>query len=410
MSSDKFWPCDIETLLKWVLEEEKHGQIFGIRKELFFVPQETDPFRMRRYGQLLETPLGVAAGPHTQLSQNLISAWLTGARYLELKTVQVLDEIEVTKPCIDMTDEGYNCEWSQELKLEQSFHEYLNAWIMLHILKDKFGWGSPGERGFIFNMSVGYNMEGILKPTVQRFLDKMQKCPDEKAEKIERLARFYPRVKTLDIADCICDNLTISTMHGCPPEEVEKIGRYFVEERKLNTTIKLNPTLLGSEGVRDILNNKLGFETQVPNLAFEHDLKYPDGVALIRSLLDSAKKSGVTFNIKLTNTLETSNQEQNLPKNEQMVYMSGRALHPISINVAARLQKEFKGALEISFSAGTDCFNFAEVLACNLKPVTVCSDILKPGGYGTSVAIPGGGTQGLAGGGRKNARRVRSSP
>ncbi len=382
MSSDQFWPCDIETLLKWVLEEEKHGQIFGIPKDLFFAPQKTDPFRMRRYGQLLETPIGVAAGPHTQLSQNLISAWLTGARYLELKTVQVLDEIQVTKPCIDMTDEGYNCEWSQELKLEQSFHEYLNAWIVLHILKDKFGWGSPGERGFIFNMSVGYNMEGILSPTIQRFLDRMQRCPDEKAEKIERLARFYPRVKALHIADFVSDNITISTMHGCPPEEVEKIGRYFVEERKLNTTVKLNPTLLGSEGVRDILNDKLGFETQVPNLAFEHDLKYSDGVALIRSLLDSAKKTGVSFNIKLTNTLESSNQEQNLPKNEKMVYMSGRALHPISINVAARLQDEFQGALDISFSAGTNCENVSEVLACNLKPITVCSDLLKPGGYG----------------------------
>jgi putative selenate reductase len=382
MKPDKFWPCDIETLLRWIMEEEKHGQIFGIQKELFFIPQETDPFRMRRYGQLLETPLGVAAGPHTQLSQNLISAWLSGARYLELKTVQVLDEIEVTKPCIDMTDEGYNCEWSQELKLEQSFDEYLNAWIVLHILKDKFGWGSPGERGFIFNMSVGYNMEGILSPTVQRFLDKMQKCPAEKAEKIERLARPYPRVKALDIADCITDNITISTMHGCPPDEVEKIGRYFIEERRLNTTVKLNPTLLGPEGVREILNNNLGFETQVPDLAFEHDLKYPDGVTLIRSLLESAKKSGVTFNIKLTNTLETSNKEQNLPKHEQMVYMSGRALHPISINVAARLQEEFQGALDISFSAGTDCFSIADVLACNLKPVTVCSDILKPGGYG----------------------------
>ena len=382
MGSDKFWPCDIETLLQWILEEEKHGQIFGIQKKLFFVPRETDPFRMRRYGQLLETPLGVAAGPHTQLSQNIISAWLTGARYIELKTVQVLDEIEVTKPCIDMTDEGYNCEWSQELKLEQSFHEYLNAWIVLHILKDRFGWGSTGERGFIFNMSVGYSMEGILSPTVQRFLDKMQHCPVEKAEKIERLARIYPRVKTLDIADGITDNITISTMHGCPPDEVEKIGRYFIEERRLNTTIKLNPTLLGLERVREILNKDLGFETQVPDLAFEHDLKYPDGISLIKSLLESAQKSGVAFNIKLTNTLETSNQEQNLPKNEQMVYMSGRALHPISINVAARLQEEFKGALDISFSAGVDCFNVADVLACNLKPVTVCSDILKPGGYG----------------------------
>ncbi len=177
MSSNKFWCCEVETLLKWILEEEKHGQIFGIQKDLFFIPRETDPLRMRRYGQLLETPLGVAAGPHTQLSQNLISAWLTGARYLELKTVQVLDEIEVTKPCIDMTDEGYNCEWSQELKLEQSFDEYLNAWIVLHILKDKFGWGSKVERGFIFNMSVGYNMEGILTPKMQRFLNRMQRLP-----------------------------------------------------------------------------------------------------------------------------------------------------------------------------------------------------------------------------------------
>ncbi len=382
MSSDKFWGCEIETLLQWILEEEKQGQIFGIPKELFFTPTETDPFRVHRFGQLLETPLGVAAGPHTQLSQNLIAAWLTGARYLELKTVQVLDELEVTKPCIDMTDEGYNCEWSQELKLDQSFEEYLNAWIILHILKDKFGWGTSKERGFIVNMSVGYNLEGILSPTVQRFLDRMQDCAEKKGAKIEGLAKFYPRVKELDIPDRISDNITISTMHGCPPEEVEKISRYFVTERKLNTTIKLNPTLLGLEHLRGILNDKLGFEAVVPDLAFEHDLKYTDGVALIRELLADARRSGVVFNIKLTNTLETANQEQNLPKNEKMVYLSGRALHPISINLAARLQAEFEGTLDISFSAGTDCYNFADVIACNLRPVTVCSDILKPGGYG----------------------------
>jgi len=382
MSGDKMWVCNIETLLKWILADEKQGRIFGIHKDLFYVPKATDPFRMLRYGQLLETPLGVAAGPHTQLSQNLISAWLTGARYMELKTVQILDELEVAKPCIDMADEGYNCEWSQELKLDQSFDEYLNAWIVLHILKDKFGWGAADEPGFIFNMSVGYNLEGIQSPTVQRFLDRMADCSEEKAQKLERLAGLYPRVKDLKIPDCMSDNITVSTMHGCPPDEVEKIGRYFVEERKLQTTIKLNPTLLGAERVREILNDKLGFKTHVPDLAFEHDLKYPDGVALIRSLMESAGKTGVDFNIKLTNTLETRNQDQNLPKNEQMVYMSGRALHPISINLAARLQTEFEGGLDISFSAGTNYANVASVLACNLKPVTVCSDLLKPGGYG----------------------------
>ena len=380
--SDRFTCCPIDKLLRWILEEEKQGEIFGIRKELFFIPQRGDAFKMKRYGQDLESPIGVAAGPHTQLSQNIISAWLSGARYMELKTIQTLDELEVTKPCIDMTDEGYNCEWSQELKLVQSFNEYLNAWIILHVLKDKFGWGRTGSPGFIFNMSVGYNLDGILNSNVQTFLDKMTDCAAEKAAKIDTLAGIYPAVKDLDIPDRITDNITISTMHGCPPDEIEKIGRYFIEDRKLHTTIKLNPTLLGPQQLRNILNNELGFEVEVPDLAFEHDLKYEAGLDLIRSLRASAAKVGVEFNLKLTNTLETSNRDQNLPENEQMVYMSGRALHPISIHLARRLQNEFNGELDISFSAGTDCFNVTDILACNMQPVTVCSDILKPGGYG----------------------------
>jgi putative selenate reductase len=168
--SDKLYPLSLNKLLSWILREEQHGKIFGYYKELFFAPKVDDPFRMKRYGQTLETPIGVAAGPHTQLSHNIVLAWLFGARYLELKTVQTLDEIEVTKPCIDMTDEGYNCEWSQELKLRQSFDEYLNAWIIIHILKDKFGWGEPQTPGFIFNMSVGYDLKGILNANVQEYL------------------------------------------------------------------------------------------------------------------------------------------------------------------------------------------------------------------------------------------------
>jgi putative selenate reductase len=373
--SDRFTPASIKTLFSYINEFEETGIMFGIAKELFFIPRADDCFKVERYGQILETPLGVAAGPHTQLSQNIMSAWLTGARYMELKTVQVLDELDVTKPCIDMSDEGYNCEWSQELKLDGSFDEYLNAWVMLHIIRDMFG--MKGENGFIFNMSVGYNMEGILSPSVQKFLDNMEDCSDRLDDKIAQFAKFYPAVKNLNISPKITNNLTVSTMHGCPPEEVEKIGQYFIEERKYDTTIKLNPTLLGPEMLRDILNNRLGFDVNVPDLAFEHDLKYEQGIALIKSLQKSSEKTGSAFNLKLTNTLETSNIDQKLPKNEQMVYMSGRALHPISINVAAKLQREFDGKLDISFSAGADCFNISEIVRCGLSPVTVCSDILQ---------------------------------
>ena len=378
--SDKFYRISIERLYRWILNEEKEGRIFGIYKENIFIPTKNDSFKLERYGQILETPLGVAAGPHTQMAHNIIASWLTGSRYIELKTVQTLDELEVTKPCIDMEDEGYNCEWSQELKIKDSFDEYLNAWILIHVLKHKFGWDS-NELGVIFNMSVGYNLEGILKPNIQWFFEKMNDCSKELKDKKRQLEKLYPAIHDINIPSQISNNITLSTMHGCPADEIESIGKYLIEERKLHTTIKLNPTLLGPEKLRYILNEKLGYEITIPDEAFEHDLKYDDAIGIIESLQKSADKEGVQFSLKLTNTLEAINTTRWLPENEKMVYTSGRALHPISINVAQKLQESFNGKLDLSFSAGVDAFNVVDTLACNLKPITVCSDLLKPGGY-----------------------------
>jgi len=380
--SDKLYPIELSHLLKWIFEEEKQGTIFGVTKDLFFKPKVDDVFRMNRYGQLMETPIGVAAGPHTQMSQNIILSWLMGARYIELKTIQTLDELDVSKPCIDMQDEGYNCEWSQELKLHQSYSEYLNAWIVIHILKDKYGWGTETDLGGIFNMSAGYNLDGLKNGNVQGFLNLMENGQDELDKRLNEISDIYPNVKNLNIPSQMSNNLTLSTMHGCPPDEIEAIGMYLIEERKYHTTVKLNPTLLGPDHLRDILNNHLGYkDITVPDEAFGHDLKYPDGVNLIKNLKAKALENNVAFGLKLTNTLEVENHKPIFPEQEKMMYMSGRALHPISINVAAKLQNEFNGELDISFSAGMDAFNVSDVLAANIKPITVCTDILKPGGY-----------------------------
>jgi len=381
--SDRFSFIPIDHLYHWILTEyEQKEQVFGIHKSLFFRPDSSAAdISMERYGEVLESPIGVAAGPHSQMAQNIMIAWLCGARFIELKTVQTLDEIDVSKPCIDMEDEGYNCEWSQELRLKESFEEYLKAWILIHALKRKWGLGEE-NRGFLFNMSVGYNLEGILKDNVQRFFQNMRDCSALRDEMMESLVRMDPELEGLNIPSRISDNITLSTMHGCPPEEIEKIGMYLVEELKLHTAIKMNPTLLGPDRLRDILNQKLGYPTDVPDLAFEHDLKFQDAVRLIQNLSAAAKRQNVSFGLKLTNTLECRNHRDVFSPGEEMMYMSGRALHPISIHVAARLQEEFQGELDLSFCAGVDCFNISDVLSCGLKPVTVCSDILKPGGYG----------------------------
>ncbi|MGE5357332.1 MAG: putative selenate reductase subunit YgfK [Deltaproteobacteria bacterium] len=378
--SDKFEPVSLSIILEIILNEYKNKQsIFGIPHDLFYNPPENKHLSSRIFNQNLHNPIGVAAGPHTQLAQNIVVSWLMGARYIELKTIQTLDELEISKPCIDMQDEGYNCEWSQELKIHQSFEEYLNAWIIIHVLHHLFNF--EGNIGTVFNMSVGYNMEGILKPNVQWFFEKMNDCKDEIIQKINDINSIYPDINEIVIPDKISDNITLSTMHGCPADEIEEIAAYLLTNKKLHTFVKLNPTLLGKEDLRKIVNDKLLFKTQIPDIAFEHDLTYKAALPIINNLQKIAKKEGLQFGLKLTNTLESINNKAIFEKDVEMMYMSGRALHPVSINLARKIRNEIGSEIPISFSAGIDAFNISNSLSCGFKTITVCSDLLKPGGY-----------------------------
>jgi len=379
--SDRFHPISMEQLTDWVFDElEQKDSLFGVPRSAFFVPRETDRFRLQKYGRLLETPFGVAAGPHTQMAQNIIVSWLVGARFIELKTVQTLDELDVNKPCIDLEDEGYNVEWSQELKVYESFDEYLRAWVLIYALHHKFGFPGDGP-GMIFNMSVGYNLEGILKPNVQWFLDTMFDASDYLAAYIDIVARRYPEVRNLHIPALISDTITLSTMHGCPPDEIERITHYLLEERELHTSVKCNPTLLGADRVRKIINDDLAFvDVPVPDEAFGHDLMYVDAVPMFHNLRRIAATHNRTFGLKLTNTLEVDNWRTVFDRDE-MMYLSGRALHPVTTNLASKISEEFRGDLMLSFAGGADCFNVPDLLAAGMKTVTVCSDLLKTGGY-----------------------------
>jgi putative selenate reductase len=63
---------------------------------------------------------------------------------------------------------------------------------------------------------------------------------------VDVVARSFSGVRDIDIPARISDSVTLSTMHGCPPDEIERISQYLIEERGLHTTVKCNPTLLGA--------------------------------------------------------------------------------------------------------------------------------------------------------------------
>ncbi len=370
-----------DRLLRWILAEYEETQsIFGIHRSLFYTPTEdAPPYASDLFGHHLATPIGPAAGPHTQLAQNIICAWLSGARFIELKTVQTMDELEIPRPCIDMEDEGYNVEWSQELKLEQSAREYIHAWALIHVLRRVLGF-DHAPFGTIFNMSVGYNLEGIRAAPMQRFMAQMEDASAEITEIQETLRAQFPQFADIEIPARLTNSATLSTMHGCPPDEIEQIARYLLEQRRLHTFVKLNPTLLGKDTVMRILHDALGFtEIDIPDRVFEYDLQYPRAVALIKSLKQTAAKHGLTFGLKLSNTLAMANRKGYLPGDD--MYMSGRALYPITMNLFHKLSQEFDGDLVVSYAGGADAVNVADIFAAGARTVTAASDLLKPGGY-----------------------------
>jgi len=377
--SDTMKPQPFDVLLKWILAElEANGSIFGIHRSLFYTPKPNAPYATEIFDLPLATPVGPAAGPHTQLTQNIIAAWLAGGRFIELKTVQIMDELEIPRPCIDMEDEGYNVEWSQELKLDQSAEEYIKAWVLIHILRRVLGWEDT-PFGTVFNMSIGYNMEGIMQPPMQHFMDRLLDASAEIAEIQETIRTEFPQFSDLSIPDTLTNSVTLSTMHGCPPDEIEAIARYLLTERKLHTFVKLNPTLLGREAVLDILHNHLGYrEIHIPERVFEHDLQYDRAVEMLVRLRQVAAEQGLTFGVKLSNTLAMANHKGALPGDE--MYMSGRALYPITMNLFAKLRRQFPD-LPVSYAGGADALNLPTILACGARPVTAASDLLKPGGY-----------------------------
>lgn len=384
-----------ELLTRICAEYEENRSIFGIPESEFY--QRNPERQLTLFGETCDTPVGPAAGPHTQLAPNIIVAWLTGGSFIELKTVQILDRLELEKPCIDACDEAFNTEWSTELTLEKAWDEYLKAWMALWLLEAILSpRNAQHQRSFIFNMSVGYDLKGITQPPMQKFIDetldagkneKFTRYRQELAQFISQghwqlLAKANPgRLQALpeSISPHMVRSVTLSTMHGCPPNEIESICRYMLEEKGIHTYVKLNPTLLGYQQVRDILDGN-GFDyIALDEASFEHDLQQEKAFDMLERLMAIGKQKGLLFGVKLTNTLGTRNHKGKLPGDE--MYMSGRALFPLSINVAAMLSQRFDGLLPISYSGGASQFNIADIFATGIQPITMATDLLKPGGY-----------------------------
>ena len=380
--SERMIPIPFRELMTWIVTEYgREGSVFGVPRPYRAGEKHLPIFG----GERLETPFGPAAGPNTQLAQNIVAAYFAGARFFELKTVQKMDGAElaacISRPCILAEDECYNCEWSTELYVQQAFEEYVKAWCACKIMAKVYGLGDPDA--FVFNMSVGYDLEGIQGPKVDKFLTEMvdaSKTPIFQ-ECIRVLKEFFPGESAFidGISPRVSGSVTVSTLHGCPPDEIERIASYLITEKGLHTFVKCNPTILGYESARSILDGMGYGYIAFDEHHFNEDLQYTDAIPMFRRLLALAGEKGLEFGLKLSNTFPVDVKQNELPSEE--MYMAGKSLFPLTIEMARRVSREFGGRLRLSYSGGADFFNIDKLFQCGIWPITMATTELKPGGY-----------------------------
>ncbi len=381
-------PLPFDQLIKWALKEyESRGRVFGVKKEDFY-HNESGKKLKTVFGDEISSAVGPAAGPHSQLAQNIITSYLTGARFIELKTVQILDGEDIQKaigrPCILAQDECYNCEWSTELTVQQAYDEYIKGYFAIQVLAKEFDLAD--SKDFAYNMSVGYDLKGIQSEKIDNYIEGLKDASNSKIYKecVEFLQntdilRKFGKEDLEKISPKVCSSITLSTLHGCPAHEIEAIAQYLLTVKKVNTFIKCNPTMLGYEYARKTLDD-MGYDyIAFTDHHFNNDLQYEDAVVMIDKLMKIAEKEGLAFGVKLTNTFPVDVERNELPSQE--MYMSGRSLLPLTISMAAMLSKKFGGKLPISYSGGADAINIKEIFDVIGQPVTVATTILKPGGY-----------------------------
>ena len=371
--SEKMYPIPFRSLMNWVVTEYSGcGDVFGVHKQY-----QASGKSLPIFGERIETPFGPAAGPNSQLAQNIIAAYVAGARFFEVKTVQKMDGADlaacVPRPCILANDEGYNQEWSTELTVPQAMDEYIKAWCALKVLSKVYGFGDPD--GFVFNMSVGYDLEGIKGEKVNTYIDGMMDAGRTAifGECKEVLKELFPQETAFidAISPRVSRSVTVSTLHGCPPDEIERIAGYLISEKHLHTFVKCNPTILGYETARRTLD-AMGYDYIVfDEHHFNEDLQWADAVPMFRRLQALADENGLEFGLKLSNTFPVDTTRGELPNDE--MYMSGRSLFPLTIEMCHRISRQFQGKMRISFAGGAEYFNCDKLFAAGIWPITVAT-------------------------------------
>lgn len=277
----------------------------------------------------LELPLGVAAGPHGQMAQNLAAAYVAGARFLELAPVD--------------RNGG-----PSGLTLDQARDEAIKGAVLVRLLARELGLGDPA--GACFAMTVSGDRRDLSGPGLGGYFDALadaggtplwEEC---RQAALRSAGRFYNLEKE-DIRGLdphISSLVTLRPVGGTA--DWEAAAAYLLEERGLHTYLRL--------------------DLATPAPALEELLD------LLGRLKKRADGLGLVFGARLAGKLPPAEEEA----------LTGASLCPLALDLAAQIARAVPG-LPITYAGGADNTNLRALYEAGLQPICVAATLGKPGGY-----------------------------
>lgn len=370
--SKQITPIPFRELMRWITTEyQQNGSVFGVAK-----PFQATPRKLPIFGEYIETPIGPAAGPHTQFAQNIVAAYFAGARFFELETVGT-EPVEGTA-LIDAEDECSHNGCPSSLPAEEAFAEYVKAWCACKIMAKVYGLGD-GE-GFVFHMSVAGDSAALQSDVINTYLDHMADASGtaEFNDCLTVLKEFFPEESAYidTISPRISRSVTLAADVKASAEDIEQAAVYLMQEKKLHLFVKCAPVLLGCEYARYMLSQLEYHAIQLDDRDFLNCMDYESAVALFARLQALANETGLEFGVKMGGSLPIAGSDG------EKRYLSGKALYALTATMTYQLARDLKDhRVRISYAGGADAFHAAPLFECEVWPITMASTILKPGGY-----------------------------
>ena len=192
------------------------------------------------------------------------------------------------------------------------------------------------------------------------------------------LTELFPEEKDFiaSISPRVSRSVTVSTLHGCPPQEIERIASYLITEKHLHTFVKCNPTILGYKTARTVLDS-MGYDYIVfDEHHFNEDLQWADAVPMFHRLQALADQNGLEFGLKLSNTFPVDTTRNELPGNEMYMLSFGTVVPLMLVGIYVWIRQKtphlfLSGFLMFFFSAvgpatgNTDLIFFISMRAAN---------------------------------------------